>query len=213
MKKRLCIVLLMFFVLSFMGCEKSNAFSKADKEAVQNNSQTVSIESIVNSYYEGQSFRAFGMLQKHIFENVLTSWAEYNLNDIKNPKWKFDSFAQYSVLDQNLVSISDEKLYYCTFEADDGKCGYAVVLYNENGSALSKKYIAETPYFYDLQTNIEAITTELNKTELDFASATASRARLTNTDENTSNEVIVITDEKGHTYLYYFEDSSVAVKQ
>lgn len=212
MKKAVYIILFIFFALSFIGCEKSNAFSKADKEAVQNNNKTVSTESIVNSYYEGQSFRAFGMLQKHIFENVLTFWAKYDLKDIKNPKWNFDTFAQYSVLNQNLVSISDEKLYYCTFEADDGKCGYVVVLYHENGPALSKKYIAQTSQLYDLQTNIEAIKTQLSETELDFASAKASRARLINADENTSDEVIVITDEKGHTYIYSFEDSSVAAK-
>lgn len=143
------------------------------------------------------------MLQKSIFQN----WVEYSddgtLNhNLVNPTWNFNSFTKYEILDENRKPVSGEELYYCTFSDENGKSGYVVVSYL--GDALSKTDRTETPYLYDLQANIEDITEQLGKTEIDLSTAAASRVRIVGTDKQIIGEGIRFTDRNGHEYVYYF---------
>lgn len=159
----------------------------------------------VTSYYEGQSSRAYKMLQKSIFKNLIGGWTE---EGISNPVWNYDSFARYEVLNRSSTGAEEgAELYYCTFSADNGKCGYGVLAYH--GDGMSKVKVAETPYLYDLQANIEAVSDALGKTELDPATARAVRVEVNGAAEGESEEAIRISDDKGRAYLYYFADSSL----
>lgn len=160
-----------------------------------------------SSYYAGQGSRAFKMLQKQVFQN----WVEYDNSGALNaslvtPKWKFDSFTQYYILDQNMKSTSDQELYYCTFSDENNKHGYIVVSYN--GDSLSKIDRVETPYPYDLQANIDEITAKIGETKLDLSTAVAMRVRIADAGQNTTREAIRITDSNANQYLYYFDKAA-----
>lgn len=177
--------------------------SISSKEVSQSNIEPELINPIISSYYKGQNYRAFKMIKKHIFKNMLESCININNYDIENPVWNYDSFTQYEILDNNMVSTNpDEDLYYCTFSSSNDKFGYVIVSYG--GDGLSIVNTVETPYLYDLQTNIEDITLKLSETELDLTSAVASRVQLIDIDKNSSDEAILITDIKGNNYIYNF---------
>lgn len=173
------------------------------KETADARAAGMDMQNAVTSYYEGQSSRAYKMLQKSIFKKLIGGWTE---EGISNPVWNYDSFARYEVLNRDLTRAEEEaELYYCTFSADNGKCGYGVLAYHEEG--MSKVKVAETPYPYDLQANLKAISDALGKTELDPATAEAVRVEVKGAEE--AEEAIRFSDDKGHAYLYYFADSSL----
>lgn len=177
----------------------------SSKAVTDTSTAAMDMQHAVTSYYEGQSSRAYKMLQKSIFKNLIGGWTE---EGISNPVWNYDSFARYEVLNRDLTGVEkDAELYYCTFSADNGKCGYGVLAYH--GEGMSRVKVVETSYLYDLQANMEAISDALGKTELDPATARAVRVEVNGADAGEAEEAIRISDDKGHDYLYYFSDSSL----
>lgn len=177
----------------------------SSKEITDTRAAGMDMQHAVASYYEGKNSRAYKMLQKSIFKNLIGGWTG---EGISNPVWNYDSFARYEVLNRNLTGTEEgAELYYCTFSADNGKCGYGVLAYH--GEGMSKIKVAETPYLYDLQANIEAVSDVLRKTELDPATAEAVRVEIGGAAAGESEEAIRISDDKGHAYFYCFADSSL----
>lgn len=224
MKMKMNFVLLVFLMLLCVGCTNHNNKSSLSTQqssgslnmvinGIKNDdTETAKFESIINSYYSGKSSRAYKMIKKRIFQNMLVSWTDANLSGIKNPVWNYDSFTQYYILDHDMVSATrNDELYYCTFTADNDKYGYIVLSYNGFGFGIGRVSVEETPYLYDLQSNIDVITTELSKTDIDLSTAVASRIKLVDTKKNRSDEVIRITDDKGNNYICYFEESSITI--
>ena len=180
--------------------EKETVTTGPEKKAAE-----IDMEHAVSTYYEGQDSRAFKMLQKSIFKNLLDGWTG---EEVEHPVWNYDSFARYEILNPDLTGTEEEaELYYCTFSADNGKYGYGIFSYH--GDGMSKMKVAETPYLYDLQANREALSDAFQGTELDSATASAMRVEIKGAAGEESREAIRISDEKGHTYFYYFEDGSL----
>lgn len=153
-------------------------------------------DSITASYYVGQEDRAYAMFQKNIFQNLADDWTGE-----ETAAWNYDSFAKYEILDHAMGSVAkDEALYYCTYSAEGGKCGYVVLQYT--GDGISRFSLMETPYLYDLREALDELLPLLEDTELDLSTAVASRIKLVDTDKNRSDEAIRFTDEAGHEALY-----------
>lgn len=164
------------------------------------------MESVIRSYYEGQDSRAFQMFNKSIFKNFSDDWTE-NIGELENPKWNYDSFAQYRVLDQELAPVDEnEELYSCTFSDDSGRQGYLVMRYE--GSGISKIKAVETGSLYDLQTVLNEVREGLKNSDADLSSAAAFRAKLMNADQTAGEEAIVVKDGEGHSYVYRFGGQS-----
>lgn len=223
MKKASSIVLSVTLALSLIGCANQNnepasslqplssvssiASSETDSGYKISSEQleTTNLEPLLNSYYLGQNSRAFNMLKKSIFIDMIEGWTG---DDIENPAWNYDSFTQYYILNSDMVSAThDKELYYCTFSADDDKCGYIVLSYD--GSSLRKISMVETPYLYDLKANVDEIADKLSEAGIDLSSVVASRVQLVGTNKNCSDEVIRITDGNGHNYMCCFGESSI----
>ena len=160
-------------------------------------------DALRRSYYEGQDKRAFGMFQKNIFKKLINDWTCRNL---KNAVWSYDSFAAYQMLDGDGNSLSDKELYYCTYCADEGQCGYIVLAYD--GGGLQRTSSAETSYPYDLDSNMEAVLAGLEANGIAPASARAARVGLTVGDN--IQEAIRITDGEGHECICYFGKEGVS---
>lgn len=156
------------------------------------------LSAITASYYQGQETRAYEMLQKSIFKNLLNNGWLQNLPDMEHAKYNYDTFTKYRMNS----SDSAAEMYYCTFSADNGRCGYVVMAYD--GDGLSRVDSVETPYLYDLQAVSEQILQKLNKTRMDLSSATAERIQTTDADTGDLVEGIQISDHTGHEYTYYF---------
>lgn len=156
-------------------------------------------EALLNSYYEAQDSRAFKMFNKSIFKHLASGWTA-KLGDIENPKWNYDTFTKYTILDKDMNPDTEkDSLYICTFSAENQKCGYAVISYD--GDSLSLVRAVETPYLFDMQKNIEGIKKELNYSKVHSASK-ASRVQIMNGEEPI--EGIYIRDNEGNHYLYNF---------
>lgn len=190
------------FHLVFMDIDTGKYTNFGLEETENGNACPVSgMNTIRDTYYSGQNERPFEMLQKHIFENTLVSWS----GGAPNPRWNFETFARYHVLNSDMVPGENGKeLYYCTYTADEGQYGYVVLLYD--GDSLSCYGSARTPYLYDLQANMDKISQKLAGTEIDTATATASRVSLVHTEINRTDEAILVTDDSGHRYICYFAD-------
>ncbi len=155
---------------------------------------------LVSSYYAGQDSRAFGMLQKNIFRNWVENWSK----DAANPKWDFDTFTRYYVLDKETMSaIGNGELYLCTVSGDNDRYGYIVVEYH--GDSLSRVSTADTLYPYDLKANLADISVLLDGTDIDMATAEAARVSIVDAESDRSKEAIRITDGRGHDFVYYLE--------
>jgi len=211
MKKLTSVFLAGVLLLAALGCVK--AYQKSSGSEAE-------FEAAAVSYYAGQDSRAYRMLNKSMFRQLL------NLEDIQNARWNYDTFTEYTVLDRD-PELTEEPLYCCTFSADDGRCGYLVVAYTGDalkridtvkmpylydflgnadaitGDALRRIDTVETPYLYDFLRNTDAIREELGKTELDLSSAAASRVQFKD-DQGVSAEGILFQDSAGREYLYHF---------
>ena len=191
MKKLTSVLLAGVLLLAALGCVK--AYQKLSGSEAE-------FEAAAASYYAGQDSRAYRMLNKSMFRQLLNNgWLE-NLGDIQNARWNYDTFTEYTILDRD-PELTEEALYCCTFSADDGRCGYLVVAYT--GDALRRIDTVETPYLYDFLGNADAIREELGKTELDLSSAAASRVQFKD-DHGVSAEGILFQDSAGREYLYHF---------
>ncbi|MFA9463068.1 MAG: hypothetical protein ACERKN_02140 [Velocimicrobium sp.] len=200
MKRVLSSALSVLLTLLLIGCANQNNESTSSLQL-----STTNLETVFSSYYSSQSSHAFSMLKKSIFKSMIDGWTD---DDIVNPIWNYDSFAQYQILDYDMVSVADnENLYYCTFSADNDKFGYIVLSYD--GSSLQKINVIETSYLYDLQANKDEIADKLSEAEIDLSSAVASRVQLVDLNKKCSDEVIRITDDNGHNYMCYFGKSSI----
>jgi len=151
------------------------------------------LDSILSSYYSGQSSRAYTMIQKSIFKRMVDNWTPAN---IVNPTWNYETFTQYQI-----SGSTRQDLYVCTFSANNNKHGYIVVAYD--GSSLEKFAVVETPYLYDLKANMNEITTKLSKTDINLSSTVASRVRLN------GSEVILFTDNTGKKYACYLDSFKI----
>ena len=191
MKKLTSVLLAGVLLLAALGCVK--AYQKSSGSEAE-------FEAAAASYYAGQDSRAYRMLNKSMFRQLLNNgWLE-NLGDIQNARWNYDTFTEYTILDRD-PELTEEPLYCCTFSADDGRCGYLVVAYT--GDALKRIDTVKMPYLYDFLRNADAIREELGKTELDLSSAAASRVQFKD-DQGVSAEGILFQDSAGREYLYHF---------
>lgn len=145
-------------------------------------------KSILNSYYSYNDTDAYRVFKSNALKRFLNQWTD---DSIVNPVWNYDSFTKYEGQD----------LYYCTFTADNGKYYYMVLRYDaKNDGGLGKVRYSETPYYYDLRSNLEEIRCKLSETEIDLTSTVASRAQLVDADKNIYNEVILFTDANSNSY-------------
>lgn len=150
-------------------------------------------ESILNSYYSYNDTDAYRLVKSNALKRFLNQWTD---DSIVNPVWNYDSFTKYEGQD----------LYYCTFTADNGKYYYMVLRYDaKNDGGLGKVRYSETPYYYDLRSNIDEIKDKLDETDLDFTSTVASRAQLVDKDKNCYDEVILFTDANSNSYACYLD--------
>lgn len=95
------------------------------------------LAALSNSYYEGQSSRAYEMVQKSIFKKLLLNGWLDEISGMENARWNYDTFTKYTVLDRDPVPDEEQgELYCCTFSADNGRYGYIVISYS--GDGLSK---------------------------------------------------------------------------
>jgi hypothetical protein len=174
---------------------------------VADNTASQVIESLSSTYYAAESEPAYKLIQSGMISRLIGHWTAEDIgDDIVNPQWNIESFARYQVRDHNLQSAAgDDALFYCTFSADNGKYGYAVLKYEagSDGGGLGNAGAAETPYPYDLKANGEKIADALAQTAIDLSSATAARGRLVDTDQDRSDEVIFFIDGGGNTYVCY----------
>ena len=151
----------------------------------------VNLASIHNSYYSYNGTDAYRLVKSNALKRFLNQWT---VSSIVNPVWNYNSFTKYEGQD----------LYYCTFTADNGKHYYMVLRYDAaNGGGLGKVRYSETPYYYDLQANIDVISAKLSETQLDLSSTVASRAQLR------GSEVIIFKDNSGKKYAFYFDSSRI----
>ncbi len=213
MKKVLSLVLMATFVVSLIGCTGQHSVSLSNASSTMNNEiridyddvNTDMMDSVISSYYSGQSSRAFKMLQKSIFKRLVDHWTD---SDIHNPVWNYDTFTRYQTLDSDIARVDpDEELYCCAFSSDNGKFGYIVVSYD--GDSLGNMGVVETQYLYDLNANIDDIVTKLKETNIDLSSAVASRVKMIDTEGKGSVEAIRIVDNYGNVYMCYFDETSI----
>lgn len=189
-------------LLALSGCAGSKEGSADEKL----------METVLQSYYDAQSSRACGMLQKNIFKGQLEGWTERRIGDIQNPVWNYDSFTQYQIFDQDMSALPDnQELYYCTFSADGNKYGYAVILSEGDGLGLIE--VKETPYLFDLQENLDDVRGKLSGTGIDLTSAMAFRVRIPDTEEEEPEEAVLITDGSGNSCVYCFTHSAIHMQE
>lgn len=147
-------------------------------------------EFILNSYYSYNDTDAYRLVKSSALKRFLNQWTD---DSIVNPVWNYDSFTKYEGQD----------LYYCTFTADNGRYYYMVLRYDaQNDGGLEKVRYSETPYYYDLRSNIDEIKDKLSETEIDLTSTVASREQLVDTDKNCYDEVILFTDVNSNSYAW-----------
>lgn len=162
-------------------------------------------KTLVTSYYQAQSSPAFSMLQHNIFKNWVENWSD----ETTNPKWNFETFAQYQILDKDTMSaVSDQDLYYCTISADNDKYGYIVVEYHGDSLSRGSENI-DTPYPYDLNVVLADVSSKLAQTDIEMPTAVASRVSIVDTTNNSPEEAIMIKDGKGQVYVYSFNDRTL----
>lgn len=154
----ICSFVLVIFMVGF-------TTNPPQKLTVNNliNQSVIKTESSNNNFYSAQNTPAFDYFQNNSIKKFLAMWVKEETG-IENPKWNYDSFAKYNILDINGVSVSSEDLYYCTFSADNDRYGYIIVSYYKDGPAIQNKCVVETPYLYDLEKDIEKISNSLSKT-------------------------------------------------
>ena len=161
------------------------------------------LAALSNSYYEGQSSRAYQMLQKSIFKKLLLNGWLDEISGMENTRWNYDTFTKYTVLDRDQVPDEDQgELYCCTFSADNDRCGYIVISYS--GDGLSKIRAVETPYLYDFLSERDQIKKKLETSGVDLSTASARRAEALGEDGSDPAEGIYFTDSKGNHYFYSF---------
>lgn len=191
MKKVLSVLFPVLLAFALISCSAPGGASPDAEEA-----------KLLDSYYAGQESQAFGMLQKSIFQRLIGGWTD---ESIQNPSWNYDSFARYDILNEDFTSSAGgQELYYCTFSASGGKSGYIVLSYD--GDSLSRVSAAETPYLYDLRSSLDEIAPQLEQAEIELSSAEALRVRIAAADGGQPEEAIRVTDQAGHTFLYYFSE-------
>lgn len=150
-------------------------------------------DSILDSYYAFNDTDAYRLITSSALNRFLNHWTD---DSIVNPVWNYDSFTKYE----------GEDLYYCTFTDDNDKHFYMVLRYDAaDGGGLGKVRSGETPYSYDLKSNLEEIKDKLSETDLDLSSTVASRAQLVAKDQNRSAEVILFTDDHGNQYACHLD--------
>lgn len=212
MKKGIIPVSILLFFLA--GCAAKGGLPSPPASSIagsgvpisQNSPGEPQADPILTSYYEGQSTRAYRMLQKSIFKHLLDGWTG---ESVVNPVWDYDTFTRYAILNQDMETVPSGDLYCCTFRADNGKYGYVLLSYSDDGPSLSNMGVFETAYPYDLQANLEAVIEKLHDAGIDLPAAAASRVRLVNPETDGSYEAVRITDGDGRDYLFRFDGESI----
>lgn len=182
-------------------------------KSTEQDSLEANLAALSNSYYEGQSSRAFQMLQKSIFKKMLANGWLDEMSGLENARWNYDTFTNYTVLDRDPALHEEQgELYCCTFSADHDRYGYIVMSYN--GDGLSKIRAVETPYLYDFLSERDQIEKELKTSGVDLSTASVRRAEVLGEDGSDPAEGISFTDSKGNQYFYRFsKDGSAGNKK
>lgn len=170
-------------------------------------------DTVMESYYIGQTEPAFEYFQKSRIQRFLAMWVEEEIKDIANPQWNYDTFTRISILDHDFtVSRPDEAIYGCAFSDGAGRYGYIIVKYDEAGPAMGNLGVTETtPYLYDLKANIGKIAAGLLETDIDISTAKASRVYLLDKEKNRADQAIRFTDDKGDNYICYLVSPSFEI--
>lgn len=172
-------------------------------------------QSLIDSYYAGQSDPAFEYVQHSSIQKFLGMWVKDKTGDIENPEWNYGSFTKVGILDRNLgVLQTDNPIYSCTFSDGKFRTGYIIVEYDKNGPDLSNYGVKETtPYVYDLKANMAEINESLSKTDIDMSTAKAARVVLYDKENKSADQGILFTDNKGDNYIGYFGDSPFKIEK
>lgn len=187
--------------------DTGNISSKTNAGNSKNSKQldTTKLSSILNSYYSYNDTEAYRLVKSKALRRFLAQWTDAS---IVNPVWNYDSFTRYEGKYKGL------DMYYCTFTADNGKSYYIVLSYNpEDGGGLGKVRYGETAYNYDLRANLGDLAAKLSGTKVDLSTAVASRAQIADKSTGRSEEAIRITDDSGHSYIYYLGKEKGQISQ
>lgn len=227
-RSRYGLYILLIFTLLIMGCsampQSGGSLDGAGTDKMLDGQPVLANDAaamgtlpdeLLDSYYAGQEDPAFSYFHNSSVQRFFTMWVKEKTGDLDNPVWHYDGFAQVQVLDHNLkASKSDENLYYLPFSDGNGRFGYLIVKYHEEGPAVSNWSVVETtPYLYDLSTNMDAICESLQKTDIDLPTAKAARVYLFDRENKRADQVIRFTDGKGDDYICYFGEPSFAVEK
>lgn len=172
-------------------------------------------DTMIDFYYAAQNTSVFTYFHNRQIQKFLTMWVKEEVGDIDKPEWNYDSFSKISIMDHDLtVSRPDEQLYYLPFSDSNGRYGYVIAKYHEEGPAISNWGVRETtPYQYDLKANKKEIAASLMKTDIDLSTAKASRVYLYDRDNKRADQAILFTDSKGGNYICYFGDDSFDIEK
>lgn len=172
-------------------------------------------KSLIDSYYLGQSDAAFKYFQSSSLQRFLDMWVKEGTGDIAKPIWNYDSFTKIVFLNQNLAELwQDKSIYCCVFSDGNGRYGYIIIEYDQKGPSISNYDVRETtPYLYDFKANMDEISKNLMKTDVDLSTAKALRVNLYDDEKKQTDQAILFTDGKGDNYIGYFGDSSFKVEK
>lgn len=173
-------------------------------------------DSLLDSYYLAPDDPVFAYLQHKSIRRFFNMWLENDLGGDIRADWNYDTLAPVLYLDHDFNSLAkpETRLYTCTFSADDGRCGYIIVSYSDDGPSISKWSLLETtPFAYDLRANSGEIAKALAATDIDLSTATAARAEWIDTDRNRGDRIILFTDGKGGRYVCYLGDGDYTVEK
>lgn len=173
-------------------------------------------ETVLASYYSAQDTPIFEYLQNNSIQSFLNMWFEEKIDQHARPHWNYDTLTQVQLMDHDFESLSraGEQLYTMTFSIDDGRCGYIIIVYHEDGPAISEWSLHETtPDLYDLRANREAIATALSGTDIDLSTAAAARVEWIDTAKRRGDRIILFTDGKGDRYVCYLGDHDFTIEK
>ena len=170
---------------------------------------------LLESYYLASDDPVFAYLQNNSIKKFFDMWLEEYMGEDIEAHWNYDTLAPVQLLDHEFNSIRpDVALYTCTFSTDDGRCGYIIVSYGEDGPHIQQWSLHETtPYLYDLRANIGQITAALAETDIDLSTATAIRVEWMDTDKNRGDRIILFTDDKGDRYVCTLGDGDFTLEK
>ncbi|PNV59542.1 hypothetical protein C0033_23485 [Clostridium sp. chh4-2] len=212
--RSLCISMAAVMFLAACG-SASSADTVKETAASETDSAVTLPDTLVNSYYSGQSDPACEYFKHSRIQKFFAMWVEEETDDFTNPVSNFESFTEISVRDYDLSVLNPDKpLYYCTFSDGADRYGYVIVEYNGGDPSIINWGVTETtPCLYDLRANEKEIAAALIETDIDLSTAKASRVYLYDKDQKMNDQAILFTDEKGDNYICYLGEENFCVEK